>query len=95
MEITPSKILALLIAVAYMACIFAATDDGDLPEIAFKGTFALLFVLALIWFPEEIGSIKGYVGRGGFINRETPGCMVSTMGWLLLVGVPLVLWWTS
>ena len=95
MEITPSKILALLIAVAYMVCIFAGSDGDELPEIAFKGGFALLCVLALIWFPEELGSMTGSVGRGGYINRETPGCMLSAMGWLFLVGMPLALWWFS
>jgi len=91
LEVTRSKIVALLIAVAYMACIVTAGGDDQI-EVVLKGGFALAFILALIWFPEEIGSIKGYVGRGGYINRETPGCMVSAMGWLLLVGLPLGMW---
>ena len=50
----------------------------------------LLFPLALIWFPEQLGSLTGYVGRGGNIDTETPPILVSVFGWLILVGLPVL-----
>jgi hypothetical protein len=46
--------------------------------------------LALSWFPEELGSFTGYVGRGGRIDTETPPGLVSFMGWFFLVGIPVL-----
>jgi uncharacterized membrane protein YoaT (DUF817 family) len=45
----------------------------------------LLGPLALIWFPETIGSYTGYVSSGQTIDTETPPSIVAGLGWLLLV----------
>ena len=88
MEITISKIAAVVIAIGYAIAIVV--------NVGFKihATSALLLAvpLALIWFPEELGSYTGYVSRGSTIDTETPPFIVAGLGWLLLVliGVPIV-----
>ena len=52
----------------------------------------LTMPLVLIWFPEEMGSYTGII-RGQYIDTETPGCLVSVGGWMLLllpIWAPLV-----
>jgi len=48
--------------------------------------------LGLIWLPEEVGSITGYIGHGQTIDTETPPAIVSFLGWLFLIlfGVPII-----
>jgi hypothetical protein len=50
--------------------------------------------LALIWFPEEIGSLTGYF-RSGYVNVQTPAIIVSFGGWLFLVGLPVLLYFAT
>lgn len=90
MQITLGKILALLIAIGYVTAMIA--DAGGVTAGVLKGSAGLLFPLALIWFPDEIGSMTGYIGRGGNIDTETPGIMVSIAGWFFLVGLPVLLY---
>ncbi len=85
MEITAGKIVSLLIAIGYT--LFAIVDGGV------SGLFvavALLLPLALIWFPDEMGSFTGCVARG-YIDKETPAGCVSVMGWFFLVGFPVII----
>jgi hypothetical protein len=88
MEITTSKLVSVAIAIGYAIAIVAKM--GFTPHATIG--LLLLVPLAFIWFPEEIGSYTGYVGRGNTIDTETPPFMVSGIGWLLLVlsGVPVV-----
>ena len=90
MQITVGKILGLVIALAY--AVFIVVTEGGMTENAFKGCAFLALPLALIWFPDELGSMTGYVGRGGDINTETPPILVSIMGWFLLVGLPVLIY---
>ena len=93
MQITIGKILAVLIALAYV--IAMTVHAGSVTVDVFKGSVALLLPLALIWFPDELGSMTGYLGRGGKINTETPPILVSIAGWFLLAGLPLLLHFLS
>ena len=93
MHITKSKLLALLIAAVYVG-LAARSEDARIDDIlAMAG--ALLFPLALIWFPEALGSMTGYVGRGGYIDTETPPALVAAAGWFILVGLPVVAYWLA
>ena len=83
-----SKIVAAVIALGYGIAI--VVNEGGITPNAIKGFFVLLLPLALIWFPEEIGSFTGYVSRGSTIDNETPPILVSLMGWLFLVGLPVL-----
>jgi len=88
MQVTLWKLLAVVIALFY--AIMLCVHEGGFTGNVLKGCFALLLPLALIWFPEELGAFKGYVGRGGNIDTETPPFLVSFMGWFILVGLPVL-----
>ena len=90
MQITIGKILTLLIAIGY-AVGMVVDAHGVTPDVA-KGCVVLLLPLALIWFPEELGSVTGYVGRGGNIDTETPPILVSIAGWFFLIGLPVLIY---
>jgi hypothetical protein len=87
-EITIGKIISVLIALGYVIAIIV---HSGLSVVLIKAAI-LLLPLALIWFPEEIGSFTGYVGRGGYVNNETPPIMITIMGWFFLVGMPVILY---
>jgi hypothetical protein len=93
MQITIGKFLSLLIAVAYTAAIIF--QDHGITFSVVRASLVLLIPLGLIWFPEEIGSFTGYVGRGGNIDTETPPIMVTVMGWVLLVGMPALVYYVT
>lgn len=86
MQITSGKILSLGIAICYA---FLAIHWGGASYC--KWSLGLLLPLALIWFPEEIGNLTGYY-KSGYVNVQTPGVIVSFLGWFFLVGVPVLLW---
>lgn len=88
MEITISKIAAVIIAIGYAIAIVAYA--GFTKQAT--SVYLLLVPLGLIWFPEELGSHTGIVIRGSTIDAETPPFLVSFVGWLLLVlfGLALV-----
>jgi hypothetical protein len=91
MQITAGKISSLAIAVAF--AVFAIVDGG---AAGLKCCLALLFPLALIWFPDEIGSATGYfAGHMMRVDAETPPILISIMGWLFLIGMPVVLYFLS
>jgi hypothetical protein len=88
MEITGSKIAATVVGLGCVVAFAIAVMGRQVPEVAKAslGFLAWLIVsLGLIWFPEEIGGITGYVGHGRTIDSETPAPIVSFFGWLFLV----------
>lgn len=93
MQITIGKLLSLLIAVAYTAAMIF--QEHGITFWVVRASLVLLIPLGLIWFPEEIGSFTGYVGRGGNIDTETPPIMLTVMGWLLLVGLPALVYFVT
>ena len=93
MQVTIAKLLSLVIALVY--AVLLIVDQGGITETAFKGCAVLLLPLALIWFPDELGSMTGYVGRGGNIDTETLPILVFIMGWFILVGLPVLFYFLS
>ena len=93
MRPTPGKILALLIAVVRFTRNVVHTGSISMAHV--KLAASLLLVLALIWFPADLGSVSGGVGKGGRINVATPPFLVSMAGWILLVGVPALLYFLA
>lgn len=90
---TTSKFVAVVIAVLCIVLAFAR--EGHLSASVGKLVIVLLLPLALIWFPDELGSFTGYIGRGGRIGTETPPLLVSFLGWLMLLGIPLLAYWSG
>ncbi|MGB7767815.1 MAG: hypothetical protein WBN22_03060 [Verrucomicrobiia bacterium] len=60
----------------------------------FECSAVLVFPLALIWFPEEIGGLTGYF-KSGYVNVQTPAVIISIIGWFFLVGLPVLLYFVS
>jgi len=87
MHVTIPKLISVVIAGGYAVMLIASKNA----ELAFRGCFTLLFPLALIWFPEEIGSFTGCFVRGHQVTAETPAVFVSAMGWFFLVGLPILI----
>ncbi len=85
MEVTTGRIVSLVIAPGYAA--FAVWHSG---VAGLKWSATLLLPLSLIWFSEEIGGLTGYY-KSGYVNVQTPPVIVAALGWLLLVGVPVLL----
>ncbi len=88
MEITASKIAALLVALAYIVVAFGF---GAPLKVLALFCLVLAVPLGLIWFPDECGGITGTVSRG-YITRETPGGVVAAVGWFLLVAYPAIVY---
>ena len=91
MQVTISKVVALLLGVAYV--IAAGVSREGLP---FAGTVAVgvLIPLALIWFPDEIDGWIRWRRRGGtpgLAMKPSPPWLLGMMGWVFLVGLPLFL----
>ena len=82
-----NRALSLLVAAGMVAL---SQRGGDQEDARMGFGLCLIPILALIWFGDAIGSFTGSVGRGGNIDRESPGCLVCAFGWFLLVGLPIV-----
>jgi hypothetical protein len=80
-----SKTLSLILVIIYLA--FAYYGDGA--ETAFKVGMYAIIPLACIWFSQPMGNYTGTM-RGQLITSSTPGCLVATGGWLLLL-MPILL----
>jgi len=98
MAITPSKLLALLIAGGYIvAALVMAPNLG----MGIMVALAVLFPLGLIWFPEFFGGTATHKKKTVLYTYDEPPRMrrpwrdshpaiVSFMGWLFLVGLPVL-----
>ncbi len=86
MQVTIGKIAALFLAIAYL---IAAWVTGDGLPFAATVALGLLLPLALIWFPEALGSWTRWGNQAR--NVSSPSWLVVTLGWAFLVGFPLFL----
>jgi hypothetical protein len=78
--LTKSRIISLIISCIYIA---AALFSGE-PKSSVVVFGFCLFVLAFIWFGNEVGNIKGYFS-GHWIDQPSPGVFVSFLGWIILL----------
>ena len=83
-----ARLVALGIGIAYSV---GATLQLE-PMVAWRYVAASIIAVSLIWFPEQLGAVKGMgAGRGHLgVDKETPGCMVAFFGWLMLAAIPVV-----
>lgn len=91
MQVSPSRILSLVILI--LSGLFFWWSEGPITEPRVMGNFlaVILIGVALIWFPEELGSFTGYLGQGANIDTETPPILLKVLGWCLLIGMVLIL----
>jgi hypothetical protein len=83
-----SRAASLLVVSAYLAiaAFGHVPKKFTVPDILLATVPALL----LIWFPEQIGNaIISTLDRPA--PTETPPVLVAFMGWVFLVGVPVVI----
>lgn len=87
-ELSISRLVSLLVTCIY---VLIAYWGGKSVE-GFKNTLGISLVLGIpcIWFGDELGEMVG--GRLGHarITSSTPGCVVSFVGWLLLLFLPIL-----
>ncbi len=78
--------LSLLVYFGYLAA--AYLHGAGVHTLAVAAFF--LLPVGCIWFPEAFG---GYTGLANYqpIDTATPGIFMSACGWLLLVGLPVLL----
>lgn len=86
-----NRLASLAVAIGYV--IAAGVSEGWQAD-TFPFVIPLLVPLALIWFPEELGSYCGPLGRGHITCETPPGLMVFA-GWFFLVGLPLIIGWLT
>jgi hypothetical protein len=91
MQVTLGKLLAVAIVAAYLIAGLALEKSW-----AFALTVAVgaLLPLALIWFPEFLGGLTGW-GTSAPVDRPSPPRLVAGMGWLLLLGMPVLVYFLA
>jgi hypothetical protein len=85
-----SRVASVVVALTYLLVALSATGGRDARVVMLA--ISLLPPLALIWFPDLLGSALGSIGSGRSVNRETPPVLIVVAGWFLLVGLPLILY---
>ncbi|MCZ7644566.1 MAG: hypothetical protein M5U26_04660 [Planctomycetota bacterium] len=89
MRITLGKLLATLFALGATVFLHREGMWINVPRHS-PGPVGLLIVLVVIWFPDELDELlTDYTERGQAVHGATPGCLISALGWFLLLGVPL------
>lgn len=93
-QINIGKILSLLVAIGYLVC--AIIGEHGFTVDVFKCSIVLLLPLALIWFPDQMGDATGYLaGHMMRVDTPTPPILISIMGWLFLVGLPVLFYFIT
>ena len=85
MHITLARLLSLLVASAYAAFFYHHAG----PAAACTALAEELVGLVVIWFAQGIGAFTGPTGSG-YVANPTPAIFISIVGWLLLIGLPLL-----
>jgi hypothetical protein len=87
MQITFEKIASLFVVIAYAVAM--TMFDGGITGRVFGVCVASVLPLALIWFPNEFSRLTGNI-RGAYIHKQMPPAVISTVGWVFLVGLLVV-----
>jgi hypothetical protein len=83
MQVTLGKLIALAIALAYVIAGLALERSWAFGCTVGIGT---ILPLALIWFPEFLGSLTGW-GTRVPVDQPSPPRLVAVAGWELLLGM--------
>ena len=76
-----ARAISLLMAI-FVIGTMCLTDGA---EDAMKAGIGLIFIIALIWFGDEMGAYTGPTAHGA-ITAPTPGCMLRGFGWVIMIG---------
>ena len=83
MQVTVGRVVALAIAAVYVIAGFALEKSWTFALTLAAGTS---LPLALIWFPEFLGSLTGW-GTRVPVDQPSPPRLVAGAGWLLLLAL--------
>lgn len=75
------RVLSLLVVIAYLT-LGAIRGGGRTFWIVFAGS---LLPLACIWFADEFGRFTGFWPPYYIIRRQSPGCLLRLVAWVLLL----------
>jgi hypothetical protein len=91
MQVTLGKLLAVTVVAAYVIAGLVLEKSW-----AFALTVAVgaLLPLAFIWFPEFLGGLTGW-GTRAPVDRPSPARLVAGMGWVLLLGMPVIVYFLA
>src|ERR1700677_4379140 len=91
MVVTKDKIAALAFFALIVGLAAVVLPPIGVPGFGvFIALVVSLFGLTLIWFAEPLAE-SGCFSRG--IAHSSPPIMIEAMGWLMLIGYPLLLVW--
>ena len=82
-----NRAVSLLIALLYLAVAYKTRGA----EATLKLAMFLLLPLACIWFSKPLGQYSGTI-RGQVMTSPTPPFLVCAGGWLVLLGVPVLVY---
>lgn len=83
MWIIVSRVLSVLVAIGYLVA--TVRYQQQIAFAVLQTLIDLLLPLALIWFPEELASVTGNIGRGSYAAQESPAWLITALGWLVLI----------
>ncbi|MCU7801635.1 MAG: hypothetical protein KZQ92_13330 [Candidatus Thiodiazotropha sp. (ex Lucinoma borealis)] len=79
----------IISGIIYLGTIILALLSLESKEI-FMAILGTLIPVLMIWYPEVINDYTlGITGEGGTIDKPTPPFLISGVGWLVLLGIPL------
>ena len=82
--------LAILVSEILFSSRFAGPYQYEQKVAGYMLAPSILGALC-IWFPEQLGGFKGYVGLGRYVDQETQGDVLYYFGWAALV-LPFCIW---
>ena len=78
--------LSLLIYVGYIVAAYVSGAG----IVALKTAGVFLIPMACIWFSEALGGFTGMIAPFYPITESSPAFLMCAVGWLLLVGAPII-----
>lgn len=91
MVVTKDKIASLALFAVIAAVVMVVLPPIGVPAFGvFIALVVSLFGLMLIWFAEPLAE-TGCFSRG--IAHSSPPLLIEAMGWLMMIGYPLLLVW--
>ena len=83
-----NRALSLLVLSGYVV---VASRAGAV-AVMLKLALPLLLALACVWFPDAFADFLGVIHYHP-ITTPTHGVVVCVIGWLVLLGLPLIVWY--
>lgn len=81
-----NRTLSLIVAAVYLISASQVDDEG---KSLVSMLLSLVFPLACIWFGNYLGQFIGHM-NGRYVSKPTPGIFVSFGGWVILIGIPIM-----